>query len=115
MSIAGSPVMHQVADDRAETEFEIDVKSRWDALALWELLIRFDPSLVHQTHERWIVQARVPGRDGEALAAAMRAIEEWQAERNIDASLRIVRGSDDDRLQAEGTVSAPAHTSNSGG
>jgi hypothetical protein len=83
-------VKAEATDDRAATEIdiEIDVEGRWDALALWELLVRFDPSL--HTQEKWVVHARVPADDGDALASAMRAIDAWRAERGIDASVRIV-------------------------
>jgi hypothetical protein len=68
---------------------EIDVDGRWDALALSELLIPFHSFLVQHTTERWVVHARAPGCHGEPLADALRAIEEWQAERRRDASVRV--------------------------
>jgi hypothetical protein len=68
---------------------EIDVDCRWDALPLSELLIPFRSFLVQHTAERWIVHARAPGSHGEPLADALSAIAEWQAERRLDASVRI--------------------------
>jgi hypothetical protein len=68
---------------------EIDVDGRWDALALSELLIPFHSFLVQHTTERWVVHARAPGSHGEQLAGALRAIAEWQAERRLDASVRV--------------------------
>jgi hypothetical protein len=68
---------------------EIDVDGRWDALALLELLIPFHSFLVQHTAERWVVHARAPGCHGEPLADALSAIAEWQAERRLDASVRV--------------------------
>jgi hypothetical protein len=68
---------------------EIDVDGRWDALALSELLIPFHSFLVQKTAERWLVHARAPGSHGEPLADALSAIAEWQAERRLDASVRV--------------------------
>lgn len=68
---------------------EIDVDGRWDAVALAELLIPFHSFLVQHTAERWVVHARAPGSNGEPLAGALSAIAEWQAERRLDASVRI--------------------------
>jgi hypothetical protein len=36
-----------------------------------------------------VVHARAPGRRGEPLADALPTIEEWQAERRLDASGRV--------------------------
>jgi hypothetical protein len=108
-------VLPEMTDNRAGTEIEIDVEGRWDALALWELLVHFDSGLLQQTQEKWVVHARVPGSDGEALASAMRAIEEWQAERGIDASVRIAAHSDENRPMAERSVSSPGDAAETGG
>jgi hypothetical protein len=78
-----------VAGESVGTAVEIDVDGRWDALALSELLIPFHSFLVQHTTERWVVHARVPGYHGEPLADALRAIKEWQAERPMDASVRV--------------------------
>jgi hypothetical protein len=68
---------------------EIDVDDRWDALALSKLLIPFHSFIVQHTAERWVVHARAPGSHGKPLAGALSAIAEWQAERRLDASVRI--------------------------
>ncbi len=60
-----------------------------EALALSELLIPFHSFLVQPTAERWVVHARAPGPDSEPLAGALSAIAEWQAERRLDASVRV--------------------------
>jgi hypothetical protein len=73
----------------AEIGVEIDVDGRWDALALSELLIPFPSFLVRRTAERWVVDARAPGSHGEPPSGALSAIAEWQAERRLDASIRI--------------------------
>jgi hypothetical protein len=68
---------------------EIDVDGRWDALALSERLIPLHSFLIQHMTERWVVHARAPGCHGEPLADALRAIEEWQGERRVDASVRV--------------------------
>ena len=79
-----APVVPEVT-----VEIEIDVDGRWDALALSERLIPFHSFLVQRTAERWVVYARAPGCHGEPIADALRAIEEWEAERRLDASVRV--------------------------
>jgi hypothetical protein len=63
------------------TTIEIEVEGRWDALALSELLIPFHSFLVQHDQERWVVHARAPGCHGERLPDALKAVEEWRAER----------------------------------
>jgi hypothetical protein len=65
------------------------VADRWDALALSELLIPFHSFLVHRGPERWVVHARSPGCHGEALDDALAAIDEWRAEREVNAAVRV--------------------------
>ena len=84
--VAATPV---VARASVGTTVEIDVDGRWDGLALSELLVPFHSFLVQHTAERWVVHARAPGCHGEPLADALRAIEEWRAERRMDASVRV--------------------------
>jgi hypothetical protein len=81
--------MAVMADESVGTAVEIDVDGRWDALALSELLIPFHSSLVQRRAERWIVHAQAPGCNGEPLADALRAIEEWRSERSLDAPVRV--------------------------
>jgi hypothetical protein len=78
-----------MAEGSVGTAVEIDVDGRWDALALSELLIPFHSFLVQRTAERWVVHARAPGCNGEPLADALRAIEEWRSERSLDAPVRV--------------------------
>lgn len=69
---------------------EIDVKGRWDALALSERLIPYHSFLVQHQQERWVVHARAPSCHGEPLDDALRAIEEWVEERGLEgASCRV--------------------------
>jgi hypothetical protein len=68
---------------------EIDVRGRWDALALYERLSSFHSFLVQHTTDRWVVHARAPGCHGEQLAAALYAIDEWCAERHLKVSVRV--------------------------
>ncbi len=72
-----------------EAAVEIDVRGRWDALALSELLIPFHSFLVQHGADRWVVHARSPGCKGEPLDEALAAIEEWRADRGPDAAVRV--------------------------
>lgn len=63
---------------------EIDVDGRWDALALSEDLIPFHSFLVQYEAQRWVVHARTPGCHGQDLADALRTIENWVAERDLE-------------------------------
>jgi hypothetical protein len=69
---------------------EIDVRGRWDALALSERLRPFHSFLVQLGSEHWVVHAQSPGWHGEPLADALTAIEAWRNERGTDAVVRIV-------------------------
>ena len=68
---------------------EVDVRGRWDALALYELLAPFQPFLVQHSTDRWVVHAKAPGRQGRQLAEALDAIDEWCAERRLDPPVRV--------------------------
>ena len=89
MSSGVAPATPVGAETSVGSAFEIEVDGRWDALALSERLIPFHSFLLQHTTERWVVHARAPGRHGEPLADALRAIEEWQAERRLDGSVRV--------------------------
>ncbi len=89
MSAQAAPTKPRPADDVAVAAVEIDVRGRWDALALSEQLIPFRSFLVQLGAERWVVHARAPGSRGEPLAEALAAIEEWRAERRTDAAVRV--------------------------
>ena len=72
------------------TSLEIEVRGRWDALALSETLIPYHSFLVQFDRQRWVVHARVPGYHGEPLDAALAKIKEWLADRSLeDVSCRI--------------------------
>lgn len=60
---------------------EIEVRGRWDALALSEQLIPFHSFLVQHDPEQWVVHARSPGCHGEPLDAALALVGEWREER----------------------------------
>jgi hypothetical protein len=69
---------------------EIDVESRWDAIALLQRLDPYRPYLVQLACERWTVHAQTPGRHGEALQSAVAAIDESLAARQLEqAAVRI--------------------------
>jgi hypothetical protein len=72
------------------TTVEIDVGDYWDAVALLELLIPFNPFLVQHTTEHWVVHARAPGGHGESLADALDLIDEWQAKMGVNGSVHVV-------------------------
>jgi hypothetical protein len=63
---------------------EVGVEGRWDALALWEILMPYGPFLVQLDRERWVVRARVPGYHDESLEDVMAAIDEWLVDRSLD-------------------------------
>lgn len=69
---------------------EIDVRGRWDAVALLQRLNPYHPYLIQFTPERWLVHAEAPGCHGERLPSALAAIEESLAARHVDgAAVRI--------------------------
>jgi hypothetical protein len=72
------------------TTIEIDVQGRWDALALSEMLISFHSFLVQLDHECWVVHARAP--DGEPLLDALDTIDDWRADRDLQAASCRVNG-----------------------
>jgi hypothetical protein len=85
-----APARHDPIDTSVvDAAVEIDVSGRWDALALSGLLISFHSFLVQKGPERWVVHARSPGCHGEPLDDALAAIEEWQAERGMEAAVRV--------------------------
>ena len=91
MSVGAARATPIVAEESVGTAVEIDVDGRWDALALSDLLIAFHSFLVQRTAERWIVHAQAPGCNGEPLADALHAIEQWRSERSLDAPVRVGR------------------------
>jgi hypothetical protein len=88
VSIGASPTPAST-DHSVSAAVEIDVCGRWDALALSELLVPFHSFLVQHATDRWVVHARTPGCHGETLLEALRAIEEWRAERGLDTPVRL--------------------------
>jgi hypothetical protein len=90
MSIGAAPapvLAHHPVEGGAE--IVIDVRGRWDALALSEQLVPFHSFLVQHSIDRWVVHARVPGGRGESLEQAMQAIEEWRGERRLAAPAHV--------------------------
>jgi hypothetical protein len=86
---ARAPARHQAVDASGADAIEIEVRGRWDALALSEQLIPFHSFLVQHGPEHWVVHARTPGCHGEALDAAIAAIDEWRDERATEAAVRV--------------------------
>jgi hypothetical protein len=90
VSAGVAPARHDPTDVRlVAAEVEIDVRGRWDALALSELLIPFHSFLVQRGGDRWVVYARSPGCHGEPLDAALAVIGEWRDERATEAAVRV--------------------------
>jgi hypothetical protein len=87
--VSAAPTKHQSVKASGEAAVEIEVRGRWDALALSEQLIPFHSFLVQHGPERWVVHARSPGSRGEPLADALAAIGEWADESAIEAAVRI--------------------------
>jgi hypothetical protein len=91
----GDPTMRRDTDaqpDQSEgvTRLEIDVQTRWDALALLDLLNPYHSFLIQHDHNRWIVHARAPGYHGRHLSDALEAIHEWRTSRGLQTvSCRI--------------------------
>jgi hypothetical protein len=88
MSSDASRIEGTGVDDVA-SEIGVHVRGRWDALDLMKRLIPFYSFLVQETTDRWVVNARTPGCHGEPFADAVRAIEEWGAERGVTATVRV--------------------------
>ena len=95
MSIGASPAP-AVGDHSVMAAVEVEVRGRWDALDLSELLVPFHSYLVQYTTDDWVVHARAPGWHGEPLAEALCAIEQWRAERSPDAPVRVDTKSDEE-------------------
>lgn len=81
-----------LAESETTAAIEIDLDGRWDALALSKHLIPFHSFLVQHEAQRWVVHARTPGFHGEDLAEALRAIDDWVAERGLERVSRRVGG-----------------------
>jgi hypothetical protein len=88
--MAGDERAVDAADDGLVATVEIDVRGRWDALDLSELLIPYHSFLVQRTADCWVVHARAPGCHGDPLVGALSAIEQWLAERRPEGvSVRV--------------------------
>ena len=94
--MSAAPAEHQSVKASGEVAVEIEVRGRWDALALSEQLIPFHSFLVQHGPERWVVHARSPGCHGEPLDAALAVIGAWRDERATEAAVRV-----DGRLRAD--------------
>jgi hypothetical protein len=79
----------RITSDSSE-QIEVEVRGRWDALALAGLLMPFHPFLVQLDGAVWVVHAHTPGSSGQGLAEALATIEGWRAECNVvGAACRI--------------------------
>ncbi len=86
---ARAPARRQFVGARADVAVEVDVRGRWDALALSEALVPFHSFLVQRSADRWVVHARSPGCHGEPLDDALAAIDQWRDDRAIEAAIRV--------------------------
>ena len=87
LSIGTSPASADAKN--VEVSLQVDVRGRWEALALLHLLHPFHSFLVQHTNEHWVVHARAPGWQGESVSQALRTIDDWRLRRGIDAAVRI--------------------------
>ena len=87
--MSAAPASHQSVKASGDVAIEIEVRGRWDALALSEQLIPFHSFLVQHGPERWVVHARSPGSHGESLDAVLAVIGEWREERATEAAVRV--------------------------
>jgi len=77
------------AEPRARS-IAVEVEGRWDALALSKQLSSYHSFVVEHHAGRWVVHARTPGCRGEALDDALRAVEDWAAQHELDrVALRV--------------------------
>lgn len=83
---------HPDPDRESATKIEIVLDGRWDALALYELLIPYRSFLVQHDHERWVIHAQAPGRRGESLSQALAAIDDWGSGRDLRIATCSVGG-----------------------
>ena len=69
---------------------EIDVESRWDAVALMERLAAYHPYLIQYAPQRWLVHLACPGYHDEQLPSALAAIHESLVARTVErAEVRV--------------------------
>ena len=87
--MSAAPATNEAVEAGADVAIEIEVRGRWDALALSEQLIPFHSFLVQLGPERWVVHARAPGCHGEPLEAALAVIGEWRDELPTEAAVRV--------------------------
>jgi hypothetical protein len=92
---SGDPTMRRATEAQPDQRegvrrIEIEVRTRWDALALLDLLIPYHSFLIQHDDDRWIVHARAPGYHGQPLSDALESIHEWRNNRGLRAvSCRI--------------------------
>lgn len=69
---------------------EIDVRGRWDAVALMRRLDPYHSYLIQCAPEHWVVHARCPGCHGERVDSALAAIEDSLGAHRIEgAAVRV--------------------------
>lgn len=69
---------------------EIDIESRWDAVALMKRLGPYHPYLIQLAPQRWLVHAKCPGCHDEPLPRALAAIQESLTARHVErAEVRV--------------------------
>lgn len=74
----------------ASTEIEIEVESRWDAVALMHRLDPYHAYLIQHAPTHWVVHAGCPGYHGEQLPSALVEIEQLLDSRQVEgAAVRI--------------------------
>jgi hypothetical protein len=81
-----------VTTESRPAALELEVRGRWDALALSRILIPYHSFLVQHDEQRWVVHARAPGCHGEPLEAALHAAAEWAEEHETEIAACRVGG-----------------------
>ena len=94
--MSAAPATRQSVEANGEVAVEIEVRGRWEALALSEQLIPFHSFLVQHGPDRWVVHARSPGWRGEPLDTALAVIGDWRAGSATEVDVRV-----DGRLQRD--------------
>lgn len=94
--MSAAPATRESVESNGDVAVEIEVRDRWEALALSEQLIPFHSFLVQHGPERWVVHARSPGWHGQPLDTALAVIGDWRDGSATEVDVRV-----DGRLQRD--------------
>ena len=68
---------------------EIEVESRWDAVALMRRLDPYHSYLIQLAPKHWVVHAGCPGYHGESMPNALAVIEQHLDVRQVEGAVRV--------------------------